>query len=252
MDNGHLPSGGTVSADGAVEPPVRLGEAHAARILERAASLDAKHSSEIEVGQLREAAADAGISRDAFDQAMREVGGEPTAVADPRDRSLKTHGALAPATHGAARSPQPDFVYLSGLLRDLLGEEGQVTVVDDCIQWTDQEGLSVSVSGGRDGSTAAVSAEGRLRGRILALTLPMILPLLYVFILADAGELAAMGAFFAMLFTTALALVATTLQHRRERKALRKKAERIRKQLQRVLGLAPGDPKLEPGPDERR
>jgi hypothetical protein len=52
--------------------PARIAEDRAAKILERAAALDAKRNSEIEIDQLREAAEDAGISREAFEEALRE------------------------------------------------------------------------------------------------------------------------------------------------------------------------------------
>ncbi|HET9425044.1 MAG TPA: hypothetical protein VFO55_06695 [Gemmatimonadaceae bacterium] len=62
---------------------VRLDEAAARRLIERATELDAKLASESTVAELREAARGAGISDEAFQRALAEVRHEGPAAADP-------------------------------------------------------------------------------------------------------------------------------------------------------------------------
>ena len=56
---------------------VRLDEDAARRLIERATELDAKLASESSVGDLRDAAREAGISDEAFQRALAEVRHEP-------------------------------------------------------------------------------------------------------------------------------------------------------------------------------
>ena len=69
---------------------VRLDEAAARRLLERATELDAKLVSQSTVADLREAARGAGISEEAFQRALAEVrqesAGPAPAAAPPRSR----------------------------------------------------------------------------------------------------------------------------------------------------------------------
>lgn len=207
--------------------PVRIADDRAARVLDRAAALDAKRNSEIEVDQLREAAAGAGISREAFEEAMREVEGE---ARGPRPDGLP----------GLRAAPsQADFAYFTQLFRDVLGDDGQLTVVGDRIEWRDDEGLTVSVNPTRGATTAAVSAEGRLRSRLVTIFLSTVIPLLVTFMLAFEDEDAALGALIAILMMTFFAVVGSVFAHRRERKRLRKKVDRLRRQLQHLLGPGP-------------
>jgi hypothetical protein len=209
---------------------VRIGEDRAARILERAAALDAKRSSEIELDQLREAAAAAGISREAFDEAMAEQDDAADAHALPPNLNWRRPGA-----------PTVDprlFTHYTALLRDVLGDDGQVMVVEDRIEWANDEGLLVSINPSTRATTAAVSAEGKLAGRLWAISLAILPVFLFFFAIGIDEEealLAAMGAGIAYL-TGVLGLF---FHHRRERKALRKKVERIRRQLQHLVGTGP-------------
>jgi hypothetical protein len=66
------------------------GDAEAKRIIERAAEIDAKQGHQLDAPALREIAAEAGISRLAFDQALQEHESTPIA----RVSWLKRHPAL--------------------------------------------------------------------------------------------------------------------------------------------------------------
>jgi hypothetical protein len=193
-----------------------------------AAALDAKRSSEIELDQLREAAAAAGISREAFDEAMEEQEDSPEASLRALPSKLNWRGQGTPTV-----SPS-HFAHYTSLLRDVLGDDGQVMVVEDRIEWSNDEGLVVSVNPAARSSTAAVSLEGRLGGRLWAVTLAILPIFLFFFALGVEEEealLAAMGAGFAW----GAGVIGIYIQHRRERKALRKRAELIRRQLQHLL-----------------
>jgi hypothetical protein len=218
------------------EASQRIPEERAAKILERAAALDAKHNSEVEIDQLREAAADAGISRAAFEEALAEQGEGGEGPAGGRGRPSPL-GLRAPAPPDFAMS---DVSYYSSLLRDVLGDEGHVSV-SDVIEWKDPDGVTASVSPSRNGVTATVTAEGRLRRTLLGM-MWAVLPLLLVTFIAAFEEDEFIIMFFGGLIGLVLAMAGASLSHRRERKALRKKVERIRRQLQRLLG---------PGTEER-
>jgi hypothetical protein len=69
---------------------------------------------------------------------------------------------------------------------------------------------------------------------MLGVILPALLPIAVFFLIAieeEEAAIALMGAFFALIAS----IGGTWFQHRREQKALRKKAERVRRQLQRLL-----------------
>jgi hypothetical protein len=213
------------------EPPeiaggARLPEDRASRILERAAALDAKRSSEIEVEQLWEAAAQAGISREAFDEALAE---HARPEREGRDRRT-------------ARAPRASEVaYYADLLRDLLGEDAQIGVVEDRIESRDGDGVTVSITPSSGEATAAVVAEGNLRRRLLALTLPALLVVFTSFLVLIEEDEFGGGMLLGVLLAVVASAIGTVISHRRERKALRKKAERLRRQLQRLLLLPPPD-----------
>jgi hypothetical protein len=212
---------------------VRIGEERAARILERAAALDAKRSSEIELDQLREAAAAAGISREAFDEAMEEPDDTPDAGARALPPKLNWRGQGVPTVNPV------HFAHYTALLRDVLGDDGQVMVVEDRIEWSNDEGLIVSVNPSTKFSTAAVSLEGRLGGRLWAISLAILPVMLFFFMFAMEDEealIAVMGAFLAL----CAGWIGVTIHYRHERKELRKKAERLRRQLQHLLPSGPG------------
>lgn len=62
----------------------KLTDAEARRILARATEIDAARSGGVSIADLREAAGEAGIEADAFDQAMVELRGHtPAAQAEP-------------------------------------------------------------------------------------------------------------------------------------------------------------------------
>jgi hypothetical protein len=204
----------------------RVGEDRAAKILERAAALDAKRNTEIELDQLREAAEDAGISREAFEEALRESTTDLAPAASGRRAKAVATGPVKPL-------PVAEVGHYAALLCDVLGDEGRITVTDS-IEWRDDQGLCVSVSPSSNKITATVCAEGRLRTRLMGVVLPALAPIAFFMLLAFEEEeafIAVIGAFFAIL----AAVGGTWFTHRREQKALRKKAERIRRQLQRLL-----------------
>jgi hypothetical protein len=206
----------------------RIAEDRAARILERAAALDAKRNTEIELDQLREAAEDAGISPQAFEQALRETASEPPPPAGKR-------GKVAPIGAGQPLAAS-DVGHYAALLSDVLGDDGRITVTD-AIEWRDEQGLCVSVSPSSNKITATVTSEGKLRNKLLGVALPTLLPASLFLVWAadeEEGAVALVGLIFAVL----LSLAGTWFTHRREQKKLRKKAERIRRQLQRMLTLA--------------
>jgi hypothetical protein len=210
--------------------PLRIAEDRAAKILERAAALDAKRNSEIEIDQLREAAADAGISREAFEEALREQAEQLGAAKDGKRGAGTTRAGYNTALAST------DVAHYAALLRDVLGEDGEVRV-SDVIEWRDDEGLTVTVSPSSGGVTAAVTAEGRLRSKLKGVILPALLPLAFFFVMAFDEEEALVG-FICALIVTILSATGTFFTHQREQKALRKKAERIRRQLQRLLAPA--------------
>jgi len=212
-------------------PRERLGENRARQILERAAALDAKRSSEIEIGQLKEAAAQAGISGEAFDQALRED------AESSSSRGEVGYGGARPAS--AVTAPRAEQVsHFAGLLRDLLGDDAQVVVIEDRIEARDSDGVTVSINPSSGDTTAAILSEAPLRRRLLAIALPVVIPFFFGLVIGMEEEEAGVGVFVGALLAVIGALVATVVSDRRERKALRKKAERLRRQLQRML--APG------------
>jgi hypothetical protein len=218
------------SRDHVPDGSVRIPEERAAKILERAAALDAKRNSEIEVEQLREAAHDAGISREAFEEALAEQ----AAANGVSGGGAGGRTGVRVRDAGGAGMAMADVTYYSTLLRDLFGDEGEISV-SDVIEWKDPEGVSASVSPSRHGVTATVAAEGRLRRKLLAMFWA-VLPLLLVTLVATAEEDEFIIMFFGALFALVLGMLGVTLSDRRERKALRKKVERMRRQLQRLLG----------------
>jgi hypothetical protein len=202
----------------------RIAEDRAAKILERAAALDAKRNTEIELDQLREAAEDAGISPEAFEQALRESTTEPVPTGK--------RGKLAQVASGPPVAVS-EVGHYAALLCDVLGDDGRISVTD-AIEWRDDEGLCVSVNPSSNKITATVTTEGRLRTRMWGVILPALLPMSIFFLIAieeEEAAIALMGAFFALLAS----IGGTWFTHRREQKKLRKKAERVRRQLQRLL-----------------
>jgi hypothetical protein len=111
----------------------RIAEDRAAKILERAAVLDAKRNTEIELDQLREAAEDAGISKEAFEEALRE---------SARELSASTAGKRGKVVPAGAAQPLAvsDVGHYAALLCDVLGDDGRINVTD-AIEWRDDEGL---------------------------------------------------------------------------------------------------------------
>ena len=203
----------------------RIAEDRAAKILERAAALDAKRNTEIEVDQLREAAEDAGISPEAFDEALRENASELTAPpSGKRGKSLPSVGPPIAMT---------DLTHYAAILTDVLGDDGRISVTDG-IEWRDDEGLSVTINPTFNRVTAAVSAEGRIRTKMMGVVLPALLPAAFFFLIAFEEEEALIG-FVGVMLAVLASMGGTWFTHRREQKALRKKAERIRRQLQRLL-----------------
>ena len=202
--------------------PGRIADDRAAKILERAAVLDAKRNSEIEIDQLREAAADAGISPEAFEQALREHTGMET---------VPNGGGGIPAATGLKVGPT-DFTRYASLLRQVMGD-GQISV-GDAIEWRDDEGLTVAVTPGAATVTAAVSGEGRLRTRLMGVILPALLPLAFFFGIAFEEE-EAFIAFMGALVALGASVAGTIFVQRREKKAQRKETERVRRQIQRLL-----------------
>jgi hypothetical protein len=214
----------------------RVAEDRARQLLERAAALDAKLSSEVDVAQLREAAAAAGLSSEAFDQALREQIEAPSTVSSAPGRASDRGSPL----HGTPTAPAPAEVsHYAGLLRDLLGEDARVAVVDDRIEAYEDDGVTISITPSRGDATVSILAEGRLRRRILAICLPALLPLFLAVLIAWDEEDAAIGVLAGVLLSLVGAVVATVVSEVREQKALRKKTDRLRRQLQRMLGPGP-------------
>lgn len=199
----------------------RLDEERARRILERAAAFDAERSSEIEIGQLREAAAAAGISPESFDRAIREQSGAGS-------RS----SAFSPV-----RTPDAvDVTRYAGVLRDLLGDDVRITVVEDRIEARDEdEGVRVSIVPSSGEATATVMAHASLPRRIMAIVGPALIPASFGFLLALDAEDAGVGMMIGVVLTVLAAALGTIFSHRREEKELEKKGERVRRQLQRML-----------------
>lgn len=205
----------------------RLDEERARRILERAAAFDAERSSEIEIGQLREAAAAAGISPESFDRAIREQ-------SDTGSRS---------STVSAVRTPDAVAVTrYAALLRDLLGDDVRITVVEDRIEARDEDqGVRVSIVPSSGEATATVMARASLQRRISAIVWPALIPAFFGFLLALEEGDPGIGVMIGVVFTVVAAGIGTLVSHRREEKELEKKAERVRRQLQRMLGSLPFD-----------
>lgn len=204
--------------------PDRIAEDRAAKILERAAALDAKRNSEIEIEQLREAAADAGISPEAFEQALREHAGLESGG---RERALTPGGAGA-----ASKLGSQDVARYATLLQDVMGD-GHVTL-GDAIEWRNEDGMTVAVNPSASTVTAAVSGEGRLRTRLMGVILPALIPLTFFFGIAFEEE-EAFIAFIGALVALFSSIAGTVFVHHREKKAQRKETERVRRQLQRLL-----------------
>ena len=219
------PKQGPPTGEEADRSAARIKEELAAKILERAAALDAERRTEIEVDQLRQAAAGAGISRESFEQAMRETGREEGAPDALTERA---------PTRLAARS---DFAHYASALRDLLGDEGELFYYEDRIEWRDR-GLLVSVVPSADGVTTAVSAEGSFLRRMLAVFLPTLVPLLFTLMVAFEDD-EALLVFLGVLLGVAASLIGVWVSYLRERKALRRRVERIRRQLERFLPPGP-------------
>jgi hypothetical protein len=209
------------AASGASE---RLGEDHAREVLARAAALDAKRSSEVDVELLREAAAAAGISAEAFDEAIRE----------------HLRGARAGAGAEVVRAPRAaDVAHFGGLLRDLLGEDAEIVVVGDRIEGRSKHGIAISIDPHSRDAKASLVAEGSLQRRLVALTLPATLPGFLGFILMLEEGDPGIGMMLGVLLGAIASGIGLTVSYVRERKALRRKVEHVRRQLQRML--SPGD-----------
>ena len=200
----------------------RLHEERARQILARAAALDAERSSEIEIDQLREAAAAAGISPAAFEQALKEEIRGVSGDGRPGGTAVR-----APAAAQVA--------HFAHLLRDLMGDDVQVVVVDDRIEARDEDGICVSIHPSRN-ATATVVASRSLQRRLLALALSSILPTFFGFMLAMDEEDAGIGVMVGVLLMFIASAVGLFASHRRETRELEKKADRVRRQLQRMLG----------------
>ena len=213
----HAQGASSAIAEGLGE---RLGEERALAILERAAALDAKRSSEIELDHLREAAAAAGISTEAFEQALREQsGGAPPAGGSERRAS-------AVARH-------------SDLLRDLLGEETEVVVKDDRIEGRTADGVTVSIDP-HGHAAASIVLRSSLARKLLAIVGPASLPGLLAFLLAVEEGDPGIGMMLGVFLTVLAAGFGTGLSHLREKKKEQRTAERLRRQLQRLLERTPG------------
>jgi hypothetical protein len=211
---------------------VRVGEERAARILERAAALDADRSSEIELDQLREAAFAAGISNEAFDQAMAEI----DAGMDARPSQTKKGGGVSHSRSSVGNGgiSSSDFAHFTAVLRDIMGDDGHVSLVEDRIEWQDKSGVSVSVSPTGRGTTSAVAVEGKLKSRLLAIGIPAAI-MTAISILFTAAEDDLFAGMLAMFISTPVYLATAWRSHKKEQLKLRKKAESIRRQLQRLL-----------------
>lgn len=210
--------------------PRRIADERAAKILERAAALDAQHSSELSLDQLREAAVGAGISGDAFDQAMREV---DDAGAEENSRTGKGGRPV-----GLAHAFQhPEVARLAALLSDTQEDSGQLTVIGDRLEWRDGRGLVVSITPSGDGAAAMVAMEGELRTRLKAVIGASMVPLAFFFVgmVASEGEAAFVGGFFAVVFTAMAACIGTARSFRREQNRLEKRMEWMRDRLARAL-----------------
>jgi hypothetical protein len=216
--------------NGTETPSLRIGEERAARILERAAALDADRSSEIELDQLRDAAFAAGISNEAFDQAMAEI----DAGFDPHASSKKGSGPSVRHSMGPSTVSSADFAHFTAVLRDIMGDDGSVSLVEDRIEWHDKSGVSVSVSPTGRGTTTAVAVEGKLKSRLLAIGIPAAV-MGAMSILFTAAEDDLFAGMLAMLISTPVYLFTAWRSHKKEQLKLRKKAETIRRQLQRLL-----------------
>jgi hypothetical protein len=197
----------------------RLGEERARAILERAAALDAKRSSEIELDHLREAAAAAGISGEAFEQALREQSGGDSVSA-------------VPARRGTAVARYSD------LLRDLLGEETEVVVKDDRIEGRTADGVTVSIDPNGH-AAASIVLRSSLARKLLAIAGPASLPGLLGFLLAIEEGDPGIGMMLGVFLTVVAAGAGTAFSHLREKKKEQRTAERLRRQLQRLLDKAP-------------
>ena len=214
----------------------RLAEERASRILERAAVLDAKRTSEIEVGELREAAVAAGISREAFDQAMQE---QADSASDDGAHGSETGAARSQGLEAVRAPGAGEVAHYAALLRDLMGEDGQVVVVEDRIECSDGDGLTVTISPSSGSTTAAVTAVGKLSRRLLGSSLPLVIPGLFGLMVVRVEEDIGFGMFFGVLMAAVVSVVGGIISHRREQKALRKKSEQVRRQLQRMLDTLP-------------
>lgn len=199
----------------------RLDEKRARSILERAAALDAERSSEIDVDELRQAAAAAGISREAFDAALRE-------------------GRDDPRLPGSSLAPSPSSTaYCIDLLKDLLGHDAEIAVVGERVEGRSRNGVTASIDPSTGQVTGAAFTRSSLLRRLTANTLGAILPLLLAFIvLAEDGD-AGTGMLVGVLFTLVSVSIGTVISHRRELKELEQDADRLRRQLRRMLG-SPG------------
>ena len=132
--------------------------------------------------------------------------------------------------------------HYAALLRDLMGEDGQVVVEEDRIECSDSDGLTVTISPSSGHTTAAVTAVGKLSRRLLGSTLPLVIPGLFGLMVVRADEDIGFGMFFGVLMAAVVSVVGGIISHRREQKALRKKSEQVRRQLQRMLDTLPDKP----------
>lgn len=202
----------------------RLDEERARRILERAAALDAERSSEIELSQLREAATSAGISPEAFDQAMRE------------DENGASDGTPSSPASTLVRSPSASEVtHYAALIKDLLGDDAPITVVEDRIEGRRDDGMTVAINTSSGDATAAIVAEGSLKRRLMVLTMSAVPPWFFGFLLALEEEGPGVGWMVGVMLTVVAAGMGLFLSHRREKKDLERKADRVRRQLQRMI-----------------
>ncbi|NNF14997.1 MAG: hypothetical protein HKN72_17355, partial [Gemmatimonadetes bacterium] len=166
---------------------------------------------------LRQAAAGAGISREAFDAALREGGPTP------------------PQGSGMALSPSTATYYMD-LLKDLLGDDAEISVVGERVEGRSKRGVTASVDPSTGQVTGAAFTRSSLLRRLTANTLGAMLPLLISFIvLAEDTDMGA-AMLGGVLSTLVFVSIGTIISHRRELKELEQDADRLRRQLRRMLG----------------
>ncbi len=131
------------------------------------------------------------------------------------------------------------MTHYAALIKDLLGDEARITVVEDRIEGRMDDGMTVSINISSGEATAAIVAEGSLKRRLMVLGASAVPPWLLGFLIAMEDEAPGVAWMVGVILTVVAVGTGLFVSHRREKKELDRNADRLRRQLQRMIRKAP-------------